>query len=85
MTRVFVSLIVGAVLSWLLYIAAYEGPSGLTTIVVIFTFPIRLVASLVTKHRDTGEVVYWTLLTCLNTLIVYSGCFVVAAVKRHKK
>ncbi|MDB6016075.1 MAG: hypothetical protein JWR19_564 [Pedosphaera sp.] len=85
MRRVFSSLLAGAVLSWLLYIAAYEGQGGVTFLVGLYTLPVRLLSSVVTKDRDMGEYVFFTLLTCVNALIVYSVVSIIAAVKRHKK
>lgn len=84
MKRVFCALVAGTVLSWLLYIVAYHGTGGLILLVAIFELPVRILASVITKDRETGEIIYWSLLTCLNSFIVYSVIWVAAVVKRRK-
>ena len=80
-----IALVGGAVLSWLSYIAVKEGPSGLVLLVTILIFPVRILASLIAKDGATGEIVYWTLLTCVNALIVYLGILAVAAIKKGQE
>jgi hypothetical protein len=80
-----ISLMASAVLSWLLYIAEYYGPEKLAVLVALFTTPIRLLTSLIIKNGDTGEMIYWILLTCINTIILYPSIALAATVKRRKR
>src|SRR5579871_6260168 len=85
MRRLLIVFLVGAGMSWLLFIAAYRGPSALTTFAAVYMFPAWLATSALTENSEKGEFIFWFLLTCFNALVLYACFIMITAIRRRNR
>jgi hypothetical protein len=82
---VIISLAAGGLLTWLDYIYCDQPRNGPDLFIVLFIFPLRLLASAITKDRAAGEVVMCGLLVGVNTSIVFCIACLTYAIRKNTR
>jgi hypothetical protein len=83
MKRALLSICIGCVLTWLLFLYVTHPRSGPTPVVIII-IPFQLLASAITKDRMMGEIVFYSLIISFMSLLAYAGFRLIAAVRKDR-
>jgi hypothetical protein len=83
MKKIFLSIGIGCGITWALYLFASQPSDGLRLIVFVL-LPFRLFASLVTKDRAFGEVVYFGSQILLASSIAFVAPCLIGCARRSQ-
>jgi hypothetical protein len=83
--RLLISVAGGGVLTWLTYMYIQIPSTGPRLIAIVFLIPMQMLATSITKDRNLGEIVYWSLLVVVYTAILFLVWWVIEGVLNESK
>jgi hypothetical protein len=84
MKRVLLSICIGCVITWLLFLYGAHPRSGPTPIIALLMVPFQLLASFVIKDQIVGEILYYGMQVIVMSLLSYVVLYIVSQFRKRE-